>query len=68
MPPAWLVDVTNVEFVALAGRGELAALSVKELKSYLYEHEESLSGAKKARRKGWREGGRRGTCSLLTRG
>jgi hypothetical protein len=47
LPPAWLVDVTNVEFAALASSGELAALSVKELKSYLYEHEASLSGAKK---------------------
>ena len=47
LPPAWLVDVTNVDFAALASSGELAALSVKELKSYLYEREASLSGAKR---------------------
>lgn len=47
LPPAWLVDVTNVDFAALASTGELATLSVKELKSFLYEQEASLSGAKK---------------------
>eukprot|EP00908_Phaeocystis_cordata_P021679 Transcript_4070.p1 GENE.Transcript_4070~~Transcript_4070.p1 ORF type:complete len:568 (-),score=145.19 Transcript_4070:1500-3203(-) len=47
LPPAWLVDVSDVDFAGLAAKDELSKLSVKELKSFLYECEASLSGAKK---------------------
>ena len=47
LPPAWLVDVSHLDFAALAASGDLAGLSVKELKSFLYDREGSLSGAKK---------------------
>ena len=45
--PAWLVDITHVEWAELHANGRLAKLSIKELKSFLYARNELLSGAKK---------------------
>ena len=47
LPPAWLVDVSGVDFHERAKQGTLSKLSVKELKSYLYHQGEILSGSKK---------------------
>lgn len=47
IPPPWLVDVSHVDFAAMAQDGRLSKLSVKELKSYLYHTDASLSGNKK---------------------
>lgn len=44
--PPWLVDVSGHNFEELAVNGELSKLSVKELKSYLFERELALTGNK----------------------
>lgn len=46
-PPAWFVNVDKVDFGGLLQFGKLGALSVKELKSFLYGREADLSGTKK---------------------
>jgi len=47
LPPAWLVDITHLDFPLLVSSGSVETLSVKELKSWLYHHEGSLSGPKR---------------------
>lgn len=44
--PAWLVDVSNVDFHALVREDRLKKMSVKELKSYLHGKGELLGGNK----------------------
>jgi rhodanese-related sulfurtransferase len=44
--PAWLVDVSAVDFAAALREDRLSKLSVKELKSYLYGKGEVLGGNK----------------------
>ena len=46
-PPAWFVNVDKVDFGGLLKFGKLGALSVKELKSFLYGREADISGTKK---------------------
>jgi len=47
LPPAWLVDVSHIDVHTSARDGSLDALSVKELKSFLYYRDAPLSGPKK---------------------
>ena len=46
LPPAWLVDVSQLDYPGMADRDELTKLSVKELKSFLFYRDASLSGSK----------------------
>jgi len=46
IPPAWLVDVSDVDFAGLTSSGELSKLSVKQLKSHLYTTDADISGTK----------------------
>ena len=47
MLPAWLVDVSNLNFEQMLADGRMSKLTVKDLKSYLYHTDESLNGNKK---------------------
>lgn len=46
VPPAWLVDVSGVDFQSRLQSGTLSKLSVKELKSFLYPTDQPLTGNK----------------------
>ena len=46
IPPAWLVDVSDVDFAGLTLSGGLSKLSVKQLKSHLYTTDADISGTK----------------------
>lgn len=46
LPPAWLVDVSGIDFAQQRAQGTLGKLSVKELKSFLYDQDEALAGVK----------------------
>jgi len=48
LPPAWLVDISKLDLEQMLQEGTLATLSVKELKTFLYEKEEALGGVKAA--------------------
>ena len=51
LPPAWLVDVSQLDYPGMADRDELTKLSVKELKSFLFYRDASLSGSAAAPRR-----------------
>ena len=48
LPPAWLVDVSHLDMGEQLESGAINKLSVKELKSFLYYREATLSGPKAA--------------------
>ncbi|KAL3912899.1 MAG: hypothetical protein SGPRY_008175, partial [Prymnesium sp.] len=46
LPPAWIVDISEVDFGQLHEQDRLDKLSVKQLKTFLYQKEEGLAGVK----------------------
>lgn len=46
MPPAWLVDLSKLNFTDICEREKLGSLNVKELKSFLWGRDAPLAGAK----------------------
>jgi hypothetical protein len=44
--PAWHVDVSGVDFAGMAAEGRLSKLTVKELKSFLFDKDIPFSGNK----------------------
>jgi hypothetical protein len=47
-PPAWLVDVSDVDFAGMAAEGRLSKLTANQLKSFLFDKEIPYTGNKTA--------------------